>query len=260
MACRAEWPTKRRRGDAEVAAAPAATIERAKTSIESALVGHQASAPIRGVSGRDHPPAGERRHLRAGRCWRCRRGRSTITTGKPLAGDLGDDVAPAETVAIRRAPRSGSSRVRRCRRSRRARRRRLFVAASGGSEADADAGRRAGGRWTSPGISVMPGESVAMIVGISKIRRLILGILAQVFVDEATDAGGLDVDLVLRHRPRPHRAEGVLRLADQPLAVATLHVARGHIVDDGVAPDVLVGVGLAMPRPPLPMITASSPS
>ena len=61
--------------------------------------------------------------------------------------------------------------------------------------------------------------------------------------------------------PTAHRTERVLRFADQPLAIACLQVARRHVVDDGVAPDMIECVLAAlMPRPPLPMMTASSAS
>ena len=50
-------------------------------------------------------------------------------------------------------------------------------------------------------------------------------------------------DLVGRHEHGPHRAEGVERLALEPLPVALLEVARRHVVDDGVAEDVTEGLG-----------------
>ena len=85
----------------------------------------------------------------------------------------------------------------------------------------------------------MPAEIVSMIVGTSKIRSPRVGALPELAVDPALDPGVLEVDLVAGHRPRTHRTERVLRLTDQPLAVETLQVARGHVVDDRVAPDVI---------------------
>ncbi len=42
---------------------------------------------------------------------------------------------------------------------------------------------------------------------------------------------------------RPQRAEVVERLAEMPLLVALLPVACGHVVEDGVTPDVVQRVG-----------------
>ena len=69
-----------------------------------------------------------------------------------------------------------------------------------------------------------------------------IGALADIAVDEAADRRVGDVDLVLAHGKRPHRTEGVLRLGDQPLAVAALQIARGDVVDDGIAPDMVEGI------------------
>jgi len=44
------------------------------------------------------------------------------------------------------------------------------------------------------------------------------------------------------------------------LPVPVLQRARGDVVDDGVAEDVRIGSASAMPRPPLPITTAISPS
>ena len=86
-------------------------------------------------------------------------------------------------------------------------------------------------------------------------------LLAEFAVDEAGDDRVGDVDLVARHRKRPHRAERVLRLADQPLAVAALQVTRRHVVDDACSPRRgRRRLSALMPRPALPMITASSAS
>ena len=91
---------------------------------------------------------------------------------------------------------------------------------------------------TSPGISVTPAEIVSMIVGTSKIRSRVLALCRSSPLIQQWICGVLQVDFVARHGPGAHRAERVLRLADQPLAVETLQVARGHVVDDRVAPDV----------------------
>jgi hypothetical protein len=113
---------------------------------------------------------------------------------------------------------------------------------------------------TSPGYSVMPREQVSISVGMSKIRSVVRRVLAQLAVDPAAHPRVGAVELVGGDDPRPHRAEGVEGLAQVPLLVAHLHVARGHVVDDGVAEHVAHRVGAAMSRPPLPMTTASSAS
>jgi len=64
-------------------------------------------------------------------------------------------------------------------------------------------------------------------------------ILAQAVVDPAAHARVLAVQLVGGDDPRTHGTEGVEALAHVPLLVAHLHVARGHVVDDGVAEHVL---------------------
>ena len=128
-------------------------------------------------------------------------------------------------------------------------------------EADADAGRRAGGDDVARLQRDAGGERLDDGRNVEDQQRSI-GVLAQLAVDAAADrrVGQMSISSA-RHRPGAHRAEGVLRLADQPLAVAALQVAGGHVVDDGVAPDVVEGVlRCEMPRPPLPMMTASSAS
>ena len=95
---------------------------------------------------------------------------------------------------------------------------------------------------TSPGCSVMPADSVSMILGMSKINKPRIRALPELAVDGATDRRVADVDLVARDRKGAHGAEGVLRFADEPLAIARLQVARGHVIDDRVTPDMLEGV------------------
>ena len=100
-----------------------------------------------------------------------------------------------------------------------------------------------------------------MIVGTSKIRSRVLAFWRNSPLIQHWIFVSCEIDLVPGHRPGPHRAESVLRLADQPLAVAALQVARGYVVDDGVAPDVIERVrDASIPRPPLPMMTPSSAS
>ena len=48
-------------------------------------------------------------------------------------------------------------------------------------------------------------------------------------------------ELVCRDENRAHGAEGVERLALEPLIVALLEIARGHVIDHGVAEDVFEG-------------------
>ena len=91
----------------------------------------------------------------------------------------------------------------------------------------------------SPGISVTPAEMVAMMVGTSKMRSRVLAFCRSSPLIQHRILGVGQIDLVPGHRPRTHRAERVLRLADEPLAVSALQIARRHIVDDGVAPDVI---------------------
>src|SRR6202034_1771395 len=61
-------------------------------------------------------------------------------------------------------------------------------------------------------------------------------------VDVTANRRVADVDLVARNRERTHWTERILRFPDEPLAVPRLQIARGYIVDDRVAPDMLEGV------------------
>jgi hypothetical protein len=63
--------------------------------------------------------------------------------------------------------------------------------------------------------------------------------LPQFAVHPQADAGVASVDLVRAHDPRPHRAEGVERLADQELLVTLLQVARGYVVEARVPEHVV---------------------
>jgi hypothetical protein len=76
----------------------------------------------------------------------------------------------------------------------------------------------------------------------SKIKSLVLAILAQLAVDPAPDRQVSGIDLVGGHDPRPHRAEPVERLAEEPLLVLGLKVAGGDVVRDGIAPHVPVRI------------------
>ena len=80
--------------------------------------------------------------------------------------------------------------------------------------------------------------------------------------DPARDRERLRVgDLVGGDEPRAHRAERVERLAADPLAVAELDVPRGHVVEAGVAEDVVERVRRSDTlRAVRPMTTASSAS
>src|SRR5687768_4465441 len=64
-------------------------------------------------------------------------------------------------------------------------------------------------------------------------------VLPQLLVHPAADARVRAVELVGGDQPRPHRAERVDRLAEQPLLVAALNVARRDVVEDRVAENVL---------------------
>src|SRR5690606_16396053 len=70
-------------------------------------------------------------------------------------------------------------------------------------------------------------------------ERARVGVLAQFPIDPAAHRRVGEIDFFAADRERPHGAEAVLRLADQPLLVPTLQVTGGDVVDDGVAPDVL---------------------
>ncbi len=52
------------------------------------------------------------------------------------------------------------------------------------------------------------------------------------------------INLIRRDCPRAHRAEGVPAICPEPLLVAVLQVARGHVIDDGIAPHMLHRAGL----------------
>ena len=67
-------------------------------------------------------------------------------------------------------------------------------------------------------------------------------VLDDLAVDEAADPERLRIrDLVGGHDPRSHRTERVEALAADPLAVAELEVACRHVVQAGVAEDVIEG-------------------
>src|SRR3989442_8556006 len=70
--------------------------------------------------------------------------------------------------------------------------------------------------------------------------------LAHLSVDAHGDVQGLRIrDLVCGDEDGPHGAEGVERLALEPLRVPLLEIARRHVVDHRVAEDGLEGVGAA---------------
>jgi hypothetical protein len=105
-------------------------------------------------------------------------------------------------------------------------------------------------RWRARGDDVARQQGDAARAGLDQggnVEDQVLGarVLAQVAVDPAAHPGVGAVEFVGRHDPRAHGAEGVEALAQVPLLVAHLHVARGHIVDDGVAEDVRQRLGPA---------------
>ena len=61
-------------------------------------------------------------------------------------------------------------------------------------------------------------------------------------IDDTTHTRVGAVKFVRSDHPRAHRAEGVERFTHIPLLVAHLHIACGHIVDDGVAENMLHGI------------------
>lgn len=69
-----------------------------------------------------------------------------------------------------------------------------------------------------------------------------IGLLAKRAVDPAFNRGVLGAECVGGDDPRAHGAQAVEGFAEEPLAVVLLQVACGHVIDDGVAPYVSVGV------------------
>ena len=61
-------------------------------------------------------------------------------------------------------------------------------------------------------------------------------------IDNATHTRVGAVKFVRSDHPRTHGAEGIEGFAHIPLLVAHLHIACSHIVDDGVAENMLHGV------------------
>jgi hypothetical protein len=86
----------------------------------------------------------------------------------------------------------------------------------------------------------MPREQVSISVSMSKIMsRVWPSWRSSGCVDPAAHARVAAVELVGGDDPRAHRAEGVEALAQVPLLVAHLHVARGDVVDHRVAQHVV---------------------
>jgi hypothetical protein len=119
---------------------------------------------------------------------------------------------------------------------------RRHAAASAAGQAHAHAGRCAGGDDVA-GCSVMPREQVSISVGMSKIMSVVRASWRNSPFTQQRTRVSRAVDLVGGDHPRAHRAEGVEALAQVPLLVAHLHVARGDVVDDGVAEHMLQGIG-----------------
>ena len=108
----------------------------------------------------------------------------------------------------------------------------------GGSRKTPDAGRRAG-RDHVAGLEREGLRAVTDDRGDAEVHVGGAGLLQRLPVHVAGDRERLRVgDLVGRDQDRPHRAEGVERLAADPLAVAELQVAGRHVVEAGVAEDV----------------------
>ena len=96
----------------------------------------------------------------------------------------------------------------------------------------------------SPGSSVMPREQVSIKRRDVEDHVARRRVLAQLGLgagrrDPAAHARVARIELVGGHDPRPHRAEGVAVLAEHPLLVAHLHVARADVVEHGVAADMV---------------------
>ena len=91
---------------------------------------------------------------------------------------------------------------------------------------------------TSPGDSVTLREIVSIRVGHVEDQVRGAAVLAQLAVDAAGDAQVGDVHLVGGDDPRAHRPEAVDALAEEPLLVDALQVARRHVVEDRVAEHV----------------------
>jgi len=67
--------------------------------------------------------------------------------------------------------------------------------------------------------------------------------LLRLAVDPQGDVRRVRVEAVALRERRPHRRERVVALPAKELAVVELGVPPAHVVDDGVAHDVLLGVG-----------------
>ena len=95
----------------------------------------------------------------------------------------------------------------------------------------------------SPGSSVRPAEIARHKA--SEWGRSGHGVcaLSQLAIYAAFNIERSRIDLVSRHDPWPHRAEGVERLSGEPLLVIALSIAGRDVVDDRVAPDVIEGAG-----------------
>jgi hypothetical protein len=92
---------------------------------------------------------------------------------------------------------------------------------------------------TSPGCSVMPREQVSISVGMSKIMSFVRPSWRSSPLTQPRTRVSRRVEFVGGGDPRAHRAEGVEALAQVPLLVAHLHVARADVVDHGPAEDVV---------------------
>ena len=118
-------------------------------------------------------------------------------------------------------------------------RRRRRAEEPGRVEPDPDPGRGTGGDDVA-GQQRDPGREDADQLGDVEDQVVDRCRLAGLAVDVALDLQRGHVgDLVGADRPRPHRAVGVQRLAEQPLLVVALQVAGGDVVDDRVAPHVV---------------------
>src|SRR6266550_3776025 len=108
-------------------------------------------------------------------------------------------------------------------------------------EADPDPGRRAGGDE----IARLQGEPCRNRChqrGDIEDEVASIAILPKLAVHPAFHGEIRCIELVGRRDPGTHRAKGVEPLPQEPLLVIALPIARGYIVDNGVAPDVVVGM------------------
>jgi hypothetical protein len=103
-----------------------------------------------------------------------------------------------------------------------------------GIAADADSGRRARGDDVA-GHERQPSGDYGNQARYVENQIARVSVLTEFAIDPAFHGQVFGIDLVGGRYPWSHRAKGVEGFAEKPLLVLALAVARGHVVDDGVA-------------------------